>query len=66
MHLDNEIKHLRDKNPGCSQLVHLNNAGFSLSPEVVVGNVIPPFKLEQPAGGYTAPAPWLILPGEAR
>jgi cysteine desulfurase/selenocysteine lyase len=54
MNLDNEINRLRDDTPGCRDLVHFNNAGFSLSPSVVVESVIAHLRLEQQAGGYEA------------
>ena len=54
MKLDNKIKKLRDDTPGCQQLIHFNNAGFSLSTSAVTESVIEHLQLEQQLGGYEA------------
>ena len=54
MNLETEIRRLRGDTPGCQQLIHFNNAGFSLSPAVVVETVIGHLQLEQKLGGYEA------------
>jgi len=54
MSLDKDINRLRGETPGCQQLIHFNNAGFSLSPAAVVENVIAHLQLEQKLGGYEA------------
>ncbi len=54
MDLASEINRLRDDTPTCHDLIHFNNAGFSLSPSKVVESVIEHLLLEQEAGGYEA------------
>ena len=47
-----EIAEIRAATPGCSQVVHFNNAGASLMPEVVANAVIDYLKHELNYGGY--------------
>jgi selenocysteine lyase/cysteine desulfurase len=48
------IERFRDHTPGCRQVVHLNNAGASLSPEPVLSAVLEHLSLESRLGGYEA------------
>lgn len=48
------IEKLRQDTPGCSGLVHLNNAGAALSPQPVVDAVMSHLHLENRLGGYEA------------
>lgn len=51
-----ELKHLRNQTKGSSQLIHFNNAGASLPPDVVVDTVVDYLKEEALAGGYETEA----------
>ncbi|MEM6698604.1 MAG: aminotransferase class V-fold PLP-dependent enzyme, partial [Bacteroidota bacterium] len=46
------IQQVRQETPTCLQKIHLNNAGASLQPQVVVNNVIGYLQLESQLGGY--------------
>lgn len=48
------LEQLRSETPACRNLVHLNNAGTSLSPESVTRAVLDYLALEQEIGGYEA------------
>jgi hypothetical protein len=48
----NEIQQLRDATKGCATLVHFNNAGASLPPDVVVDTAIEYLREEALNGGY--------------
>ncbi len=48
------IEKLRQETPGCSELIHFNNAGAALSPQPVVDAVIAHLHLESQLGGYEA------------
>lgn len=49
-----EIDRIRCDTPSCSQLIHFNNAGCALSPQVVTDATIKHLMLEQEIGGYEA------------
>jgi selenocysteine lyase/cysteine desulfurase len=49
-----DIGRARADTPGCRDVVHLNNAGASLPPRVVVDTVIEHLELEARVGGYAA------------
>jgi selenocysteine lyase/cysteine desulfurase len=51
-HLD--VERVRADTPGCRDVVHLNNAGASLPPHVVVDTVVEHLELEARIGGYAA------------
>ena len=51
-----ELQQLRDETKGASQLIHFNNAGASLPPDVVVDTVINYLREEAIAGGYETEA----------
>jgi len=51
-----ELQHLRNQTIGTSQLIHFNNAGSSLPPDVVVDTVIDYLREEALAGGYETEA----------
>ncbi len=53
--MDNlDINRLRLETPACADLIHLNNAGASLSPQLVTDAVFEHLLLEQRIGGYEA------------
>ncbi|PTS92948.1 aminotransferase V [Pedobacter sp. HMWF019] len=54
-----EIQTLRNQTIGTSQLIHFNNAGSSLPPDVVVDTVIDYLKEEALAGGYETEAKYI-------
>ena len=49
-----DIEKIRSETPGCSQKIHFNNAGSSLSPQSVTDAVISYLRREQEVGGYEA------------
>jgi selenocysteine lyase/cysteine desulfurase len=49
-----DVARARADTPGCHDVVHLNNAGASLPPRVVVDSVIEHLELEARIGGYAA------------
>jgi selenocysteine lyase/cysteine desulfurase len=49
-----DVARVRADTPGCASVVHLNNAGASLPPAVVVDTVIEHLELEARVGGYAA------------
>jgi len=49
-----DVAKVRADTPGCGEVVHLNNAGASLPPRVVVDTVIEHLELEARVGGYAA------------
>jgi cysteine desulfurase / selenocysteine lyase len=51
-----DLARARAETPGCDTVVHLNNAGASLMPEVVLRTVIEHLELEARIGGYEAAA----------
>jgi selenocysteine lyase/cysteine desulfurase len=53
---DQEIKTLRNETSGCSNVIHLNNAGAALMPDVVTQSIIKHIELESHIGGYEASA----------
>lgn len=48
------LEQLRSETPACRKLVHLNNAGTALSPDLVTRTVLDHLRLEQEIGGYEA------------
>lgn len=48
------VQQARKDTPACARLVHFNNAGASLSPDVVVESVVRYLQLEAQIGGYEA------------
>ena len=51
-----DVAKARRETPGCVSVVHLNNAGASLMPDVVLRTVIEHLELEARIGGYEAAA----------
>ena len=51
-----DVARARADTPGCASVAHLNNAGASLMPEVVLRTVIEHLELEARIGGYEAAA----------
>ncbi|NRF37389.1 aminotransferase class V-fold PLP-dependent enzyme [Pedobacter foliorum] len=51
-----EIETFRNETPGCRSVVHLNNAGAALMPEVVIKAQVDHIMLEAVKGGYEASA----------
>ena len=49
-----DIEKIRSETPGCSQKIHFNSAGSSLSPQSVTDAVISHLTREQTVGGYEA------------
>src|SRR5438105_1148929 len=53
---DQEITAFRNGTVGCANVVHLNNAGASLMPNVVTETIVEHLRLEANIGGYEASA----------
>jgi len=53
---DKELATFRKDTDGCSQVIHLNNAGAALMPNPVTQAVLEHIKLESQIGGYEASA----------
>src|SRR5438128_170595 len=51
-----EIYAFREDTEGCSNVIHLNNAGAGLMPNVVTRSILDHIKLESRIGGYEAAA----------
>ncbi|HYC85116.1 MAG TPA: hypothetical protein VEB86_07830, partial [Chryseosolibacter sp.] len=51
-----EVKRFRDETQGCAHVVHLNNAGAGLMPDIVTKSIIDHVHLEAQIGGYEAAA----------
>ena len=49
-----DLERWRADTPGCSQVIHLNNAGAALAPRVVSDAISEHLRLEQELGGYEA------------
>ena len=49
-----DVERARADTPGCREIVHLNNAGASLPPQVVLETVVAHLELEARIGGYAA------------
>lgn len=54
-----ELQNLRNQTIGTSQLIHFNNAGSSLPPDVVVDTVIDYLREEALSGGYETEAKYI-------
>jgi cysteine desulfurase / selenocysteine lyase len=53
-----DINRLRADTPGCTEVIHLNNAGAGLMPQPVLDATIGMLQLEARIGGYEAAAAW--------
>ncbi len=51
---EDEVLRLRRDTPGCERVIHLNNAGASLPPDIVVDTVVDYLREEALIGGYEA------------
>lgn len=54
--LEEEVEVFRSQTKGCAGLIHFNNAGASLPPDIVVDTVIDYLREEAVAGGYETEA----------
>ena len=54
--LELDVSRARSETPGADTVVHLNNAGAALMPQVVLGTVVEHLELEARIGGYEAAA----------
>jgi cysteine desulfurase / selenocysteine lyase len=52
------IERVRDDTPGCTEVIHLNNAGAGLMPRPVLEATVGMLELEARIGGYEAAAAW--------
>lgn len=53
---EQEVSQFRKETVGCSNIIHLNNAGASLMPNVVTQSILDHINLEANVGGYEASA----------
>ena len=53
---EDEIQKFRDETSGTRRVIHLNNAGAGLMPDIVTEAQIDHLKLESEIGGYEAAA----------
>src|SRR6266576_2919821 len=51
-----DTQHARQETPGCTNVIHFNNAGASLMPQPVLDATIGHLQLEAQIGGYEAAA----------
>ncbi len=49
-----DLQRARDDTPGCSNVLHFNNAGASLMPRPVLNSIVDHLVLESEIGGYEA------------
>ena len=54
-----ELKHIRNQTKGSSRLIHFNNAGASMPPDVVVDTVVDYLRKEALGGGYETEANYI-------
>ncbi|MDR7130363.1 selenocysteine lyase/cysteine desulfurase [Algoriphagus sp. 4150] len=53
---EREVQKFRNENKGCSNVIHLNNAGAGLMPDIVTEAQLDHIRLEAQIGGYEASA----------
>lgn len=56
VHSPLDVAALREDTPGCTGVIHLNNAGSALPPTVVVDTMVAHLRREEEIGGYEAHA----------